>query len=90
MDYTPTRLRLRLYATLVMLASCSATRGGPQDGSDGHALDEVYAHARRHGIEAGAEAMRERSAAPRHLWVCPPARAGADPTERDARLDSSL
>ena len=59
MDYTRTRLRLRLYATLVMLASCSATRGGPQDGSDGHALDAVYAHARRHGIEAGAEAMRD-------------------------------
>jgi len=59
MGTTSTRLQLTLCATLVLLASCSMTRRGAHEGSGGHALDEVYAHARRQGIEAGVEAMRD-------------------------------
>lgn len=58
MGTTWTRLRLRLCGTLVLLASCSTAPHGPAD-SDGHSLDEAYARARRHGIEAGVEAMRD-------------------------------
>ena len=58
MGTTLTRLRLRLCVTLVLLASCSTTRRNPA-GSDGHSLDEAYARARRQGIEAGVEAMRD-------------------------------
>ncbi len=58
MGTTWTPLPLRLYAMLVLLASCSTVPRGPAS-RDGHALDEAYARARRHGIEAGVEAMRD-------------------------------
>ena len=56
MDYTPMISRLSLCA-MVLLASCSASR--PHTGAAGQSLDDVYAHARRQGGEAGAEAMRD-------------------------------
>ncbi|SRR5581483_5304694 len=58
MGMTLIRWRLHLCGMLVLLASCSTAQRRP-DGSDGHALDEAYARARRHGIEAGVEAMRD-------------------------------
>ena len=58
MGTTWTRLRRRLCAMLVLLASCSTAPHGPAS-RDGHALDEAYARARRQGIDAGVEAMRD-------------------------------
>ena len=58
MGTTWTCVRLHLCATLVLLASCSTTHHGPA-GSDDHSLDEAYARARRQGLEAGVEAMRD-------------------------------
>ncbi len=57
MGTTWTCVRLHLCATLVLLASCSATPRTAHEGSEGHSLDESYAHARRQGIEAGVAAM---------------------------------
>ena len=58
MGTTWTPLRRRLCGTLVLLASCSTAPHGPAS-RDGHALDEAYARARRQGIDAGVEAMRD-------------------------------
>ena len=57
MGYMPTISRLSLCAMLWLLASCSASRSGQS--SDGTSLDAAYAQARRHGIEDGAEALRD-------------------------------
>lgn len=59
MVYTPMILRLSLCGMLWLIASCSAPRPGQRNGAEGNSLDEVYAHARRQGIEAGAEALRD-------------------------------
>ncbi len=58
MGMTLTPLRLCLCATLALLASCSTTQRDPA-GHDGHVLDQAYARARRQGIDAGVEAMRD-------------------------------
>jgi len=57
MGTTWTCVRLHLCGMLVLLASCSATPRTAHEGSEGHSLDESYAHARRQGIEAGVAAM---------------------------------
>jgi hypothetical protein len=44
---------------LWLLASCSGSRSGQHTSSEGTSLDAAYAQARRHGIEAGAEALRD-------------------------------
>jgi hypothetical protein len=58
MGTTLTRLPLRLCAMLVLLASCSATRHDTQDSRNHQSVDAAYAHARRQGVEAGVDAMR--------------------------------
>lgn len=59
MGYMSMIYHLSLCVMLGLLASCSASRSGQNTGSDGTSLDAAYAQARRHGIEDGAEALRD-------------------------------
>lgn len=59
MDCTSMISRLSLCAMLWLLASCSAHRPGQHSDDKGTSLDAAYAQARRHGIEAGAETLRD-------------------------------
>jgi hypothetical protein len=59
MGYTSMIFHLSLCVMLGLLASCSASRSGQHTSSDGTSLDAAYAQARRHGIEDGAETLRD-------------------------------
>lgn len=59
MDYQRMIWRLSLCAMLLLGASCTAHRPPASGGVTGTSLDEVYAHARRQGSEAGEQTLRE-------------------------------